>query len=125
MQRRLTIAEESHLRAVCNVLAGILDPCKEIKGIQQSIYDMLTHNTTDGRPYVEPELTDEDAKARPWVMVRDSSDHKWIGPHVLIGKTSERFGFVAALPDFSESNGWQYCRRATPEEIAAAGLVVR
>jgi hypothetical protein len=55
-------------------------------------------------------------------MVRDCSDHKWMGPHVLIGKTSERFGFIAALPDFSESNGWQYCRRATPSEIAAAGL---
>jgi hypothetical protein len=33
---------------------------------------MLVHNTTDGLPYVEPPLTDEDARQRPWVMVRDN-----------------------------------------------------
>jgi hypothetical protein len=81
---------------------------------------MIEHGTNDGKPWVEPELTDEDAKRRPWVMCRDDHDRKWRGPYVLVCKTNEKFGFAAALPDFSELTGWCHCRLATPEEIEAA-----
>jgi hypothetical protein len=90
--------------------------------LAEKLLAMLKHNTTDGRPYVEPPLTDEDARQRPWVMVRDAHDQKWHGPYVLVCKTSYKFGFAAAFPDFSELTSWCYCRRATPAEIAAAGL---
>jgi hypothetical protein len=121
MQRRLTIAEESHLRAAWSVLSRITDPCKEILGIQRSIWEMTSHNTTDGLPYVEPPLTDEDARQRPWVMVRDNDCQEWKGPRKLAAKVGFYYVFNGA--DLVLTS-WRYCRRATPEEIAAAGLEV-
>jgi hypothetical protein len=103
------------------MLAGIADPCKEIKGIQQSVYDMLHHNTTDGLPYVEPELTDEDARQRIWVMVRDTEVQFWKGPRKFAAKAGQFHVF--SFPDDALTS-WNFCRRATPAEIAAAGLEV-
>ncbi len=100
------------------MLEGIADPCKEIKGIQQSVYDMLAHNTTDGLPFVEPELTDEDAKQRPWVMVRDAITQDWKGPLILIARLPSS-NYVCRVSSVSV---WSQCRRATPSEIAEAGL---
>ena len=78
---------------------------------------MIEHGTTDGNPWVEPELTDEDAKQRPWVMVRDVIDHKWYGPRKLIAVDRK---FFAVKPNANAATGWDYCRLATPEEIQAA-----
>jgi hypothetical protein len=90
----------------------------------QDIYNRIRnkakHGTTDGKPWVEPELTDEDAKQRPWVMVRQQLQREWTGPHILVCVTKERYLFTAAAPDLSETNTWQECRLATPEEIEAA-----
>jgi hypothetical protein len=90
----------------------------------QEIHDKLcrcvNHGTNDGKPWVEPELTDEDAKQRPWVMCRDAHEQRWQGPYVLVCKTNEKYGFAAALPDFSELTSWNYCRLATAEEIEDA-----
>jgi hypothetical protein len=124
MQRRLTIDEESHLRAAWSVLQKITKPWEEISRLQRAIWEMVANSTTNGLRYIEPPLTDEDARQRPWVMCRGQDDQKWYGPYVLACKTNEIFGFVAALPDFSELTFWCDCRRATPAEIAAAGLEV-
>lgn len=48
----------------------------------RNIEAMQTTGTTDGEDLAE--LTDEDAKERPWVMCRDEEDQDWRGPHKLI-----------------------------------------
>lgn len=99
MQRQLTKDEVGRIAKSYDSLLGFppeLDN-SATQGCRMVLQDMLRNNTTDGQPYVEPPLTDEDARQRPWVMVRDISHHKWNGPHVLIGKTSELFGFVRLL----------------------------
>jgi hypothetical protein len=94
---------------------------QEIDGVRLAIRLMFEHNTTDGRPYVEPPLTDEDARARPWVMVRDNDCQEWKGPRKLAAKVGFYYVFNGA--DLVLTS-WRYCRRATAEEIAAAGLEV-
>jgi hypothetical protein len=124
MQRRLTDAER---RQAQQAYSGLYNLHVYVDGrveLAEKLLAMLEHDTTDGRPYVEPPLTDEDARARPWVMCRGQDDQEWYGPYVLACKTNEIFGFVVALPDFSELTFWCDCRRATPAEIAAAGLEV-
>ena len=120
MQRQLTIDEESHFRAVWSVLARTADLPEELLSIQRSIYEMLHHNTTDGLPYVEPPLTDEDARARILVMVKDDKAHGWHGPRMLAACCPENY--FTFTPSKSTIVGFRYCRRATAEEIAAAGL---
>ena len=88
------------------------------------LQDMLTHNTTDGLPYVEPALTDEDARARPWVMVKDDSAHPWQGPFVLIRERKAGVRYVVENFKNGAIYGYNNARRATSEEIAAAGLEV-
>jgi len=121
MQRRLTIDEESHLRAAWSVLQKITKPWEEISRLQRAIWEMVANSTTNGLRYIEPPLTDEDAKQRPWVMVRDREDQPWKGPRQLAAKAGQFYVF--SLPDDALSS-WILCRRATPEEIAAAGLEV-
>jgi len=122
MQRRLTDDEESHLRAAWSVLQKITKPWEEISMLQRAIWEMVANSTTDGRPYVEPPLTDEDARQRPWVMVRDDEAHGWHGPRILAARCSSNY--YSFTPSKSAIVGFRYCRRATPDEIAAAGLEV-
>ncbi len=121
MQRRLTDDERSAVSVVMFWQRKL-----EAGGItasgQKACEQMLHHNTTDGRPYVEPPLTDEDAKARPWVMVRDYETAEWHGPRILAARCSSNY--YSFTPSKSAIVGFRYCRRATPEEIAAAGLGV-
>jgi hypothetical protein len=119
MQRRLTDDEESHLRAAWSVLQKITKPWEEIGRLQRAIWEMVANSTTDGLPYAEPPLTDEDARQRPWVMVRDNDCQEWKGPRKLAAKVGFYYVFNGA--DLVLTS-WRYCRRATPEEIAAAGM---
>jgi hypothetical protein len=124
MQRRLTDAER---RQAQQAYSGLYNLNWHVHGrveLAEKLLAMLKHDTTDGHPYVEPSLTDEDARQRPWVMVRQQLQREWTGPHILVCVTKERYSFTAAEPDLSQTNTWQECRRATPEEIAAAGLEV-
>jgi hypothetical protein len=126
MQRRLTESEEQKLRVTWNYLGQIKSPWKEIQKIRQSVCDMLGHNTTDGLPYVDPPLTDEDARQRPWVMVRDDESDGWHGPRILAAVTPQatiRCYYILSS-DGKTITTWTQCRRATPAEIAAAGLEV-
>jgi hypothetical protein len=80
---------------------------------------MIEHGTTDGKPWVEPELTDEDAKQRKLIMCRQSDAYLWGGPFILIRVTPGVLSYIA------EHNPQHVCfykhaRLATPEEIEAA-----
>ena len=90
---------------------------------QKVCEQMLLHNTTDGRPYVEPPLTDEDARARIWVMAKGAKALDWSGPYLLIRKRAVGAAYI--VEDKGGSiNYYNFARRATSEEIAAAGLEV-
>jgi hypothetical protein len=86
--------------------------------VYSRIRNKAHHGTTDGKPWVEPELTDEDAKQRPWVMVRDAITQDWKGPLILIGILPSS-NYVCRVSSVSV---WSQCRRATPEEIEAANV---
>jgi hypothetical protein len=84
---------------------------------------MIEHGTTDGKPWVEPELTDEDAKQRPWVMVRDRETSNWIGPKTLVAKSGYHYvlnGETSPNKELQGVSAWRFARPATPEEIEAA-----
>jgi hypothetical protein len=122
MQRRLTDDERSAVSVVMFWQRKLEEGGITASG--QEVYEqMLAHNTTDGRPYVEPPLTDEDARQRPWVMVRDDETAPWHGPVVFVDKLPNG-RYVCRTRCQKGVNAWFDCRRATAEEIAAAGLEV-
>jgi hypothetical protein len=123
MQRRLTDGER-YVINVCVENAKLLEQ-NGIKIGRELAEQMLLHNTTDGLPYVEPPLTDEDARQRPWVMVRDEEDQPWKGPHRFAAKcVDEHYPYYVFSEDKTSAVEFNCCRRATPAEIAAAGLEV-
>jgi hypothetical protein len=124
MQRRLTDGETERIAraydALFNFPLGLDRPATH--DCRMLLQEMLTHNTTDGRPYVDPPLTDEDARQRPWVMVRDDESDGWHGPRILAARCSSNY--YSFTPSKSAIVGFRYARRATAEEIASAGLEV-
>jgi len=86
-------------------------------GVVASLNAMAKHGTSDGKPWVEPPLTDEDAKERPWVMVRDINCQPWCGPKVLAYVEKDAID----SPEYLDTAGvwWGYARKATADEIAA------
>jgi hypothetical protein len=120
MQRRLKDGER-YIINVCVENAKLLEQ-NGIKIGRELAEQMLAHNTTDGRPYVDPPLTDEDARQRPWVMVRDDESDGWHGPRILAARCSSNY--YSFTPSKSAIVGFRYARRATAEEIASAGLEV-
>jgi hypothetical protein len=122
MQRRLTDGETERIARAYDALLGFppgLDN-SATQSCRMLLHDMLTRGTTDGLPYVDPELTDEDARARPWVMCRDRKAADWQGPHVFAAKGGHFF--YAFISKGGVVRPWNQCRHATSEEIAAAGL---
>jgi hypothetical protein len=124
MQRRLTGDEQKKLRDAWEILSQIRHLWQEIDGVRLAIRLMFEHNTTDGRPYVEPPLADEDARQRPWVMARTLDECPWQGPFVLIRERKAGVRYVVENFKNGAIYGYNNARRATPEEIAAAGLEV-
>jgi hypothetical protein len=122
MQRRLTDDEQKQIQEVCGGLEGLDVYVSGRLELTEKLLAMLKHNTTDGRPYVEPPLTDEDARQRPWVMVRDNEAEPWRGPRALAACCGG--DYYTFTPSVCGIIGFRYARRATAEEIAAAGLEV-
>jgi hypothetical protein len=87
------------------------------EGVAEALAGMAEHGTSDGKPWVEPPLTDEDAKERPWVMVRDTSSQPWCGPKVLAYVEKD----AAGPREYLDTAGvwWHYARKAKAEEIPA------
>jgi hypothetical protein len=121
MQRRLTDDEQKKLRDAWETLSQIQHLWQEIDSVRLAIRLMFEQDTTDGLPYVEPPLTDEDARQRPWVMVRDHETASWHGPVVFVDKLPNG-RYVCRTRCQKGVNVWFECRRATASEIAAAGL---
>jgi hypothetical protein len=125
MQRRLTDDEAERIARAYDALLGFplgLDR-PATHDCRMLLQDMLTHNTTDGLPYVEPALTDEDARARPWVMIRAGENFPWTGPATLVDcLQANKARFLVVWPDKKSWSSCMFARRATSEEIAAAGL---
>jgi len=123
-QIKLTTKERQSAEESAKALLTICEWEKTPEGhdywdeVHSKLFNTAKHGTTDGKPWVEPELTDEDAKQRPWVMVRDDEAHGWHGPRILAARCSSNY--YSFTPSKSAIVGFRYCRRATPEEIEAA-----
>jgi hypothetical protein len=124
-QRKLDDEERNGILNAADAIAEMCDWDNLPEGrsywdsIHTNLSDKAKHGTTDGKPWVEPELTDEDAKQRPWVMVRDNDCQEWKGPRKLAAKAGQFYVFT--FPDDALSS-WIHCRRATAEEIEAANV---
>ncbi len=124
-QRKLSDNERKDIQRAANALLKMCDWSLLPEGreywdkIYESLSERALRGTTDGKPWVEPELTDEDAKQRPWVMVRDVAGiGRWIGPKMLLSVVGNRFHVFEV--NTSSVSSWLYARLATPEEIEAA-----
>jgi hypothetical protein len=123
-QRKLDEDLIQRLRAAQDAVRNInWKLTSEGNGFWEDVYNRIRnkarYGTNDGKPWVEPELTDEDAKQRKLVMCRQSDVSFWGGPFVLIRVTH------GALRHIAEHNPGSVCfykhaRLATPEEIEAA-----
>jgi hypothetical protein len=126
MQRRLTDDERKQVRRSYDALYSLHVYVSGRVELAEKLLAMITHNTTDGLPYVEPPLTDEDARQRPWVMVRDCEDHEWSGPRKLAAVTPQAKTkcYYILSNDGKTITTWDRCRRATLAELVGAGLEV-
>jgi hypothetical protein len=123
-QRRLTEGEQACLRYVHERLKGLKNGGVEVDCAISNLKRILENDTTDGLPYIEPELTLEDVKNKTWVMVKDWNETNHIGPYRLAATSkSESNKYVVLEPDYSWGGSWSFARRATREEIEAAGLM--
>jgi hypothetical protein len=122
MQRRLTDGEKKSISEAWALLFISGNVSSELQGVRDILAGMIYNNTTDGRPYVDPPLTDEDARQRPWVMVRDNEAEPWRGPRALAACCGG--DYYTFTPSVCGIIGFRYCRCATPDEIASAGLEV-
>ena len=120
MQRRLTDAEREMVSNFLKSHMTLADCGLEVSPLLAT--KMLVHNTTDGLPFVESPLTDDDARQRPWVMVRDNEAEPWRGPRALAACCGG--DYYTFTPSVCGIIGFRYARRATAAEIAAAGLEV-
>ncbi len=90
-------------------------------GPREMFERFLANDTTDGLPYVDPPLTDEDARARIWVMIRANEGLPWTGPATLVDcLQANKARFLVVWPDKKSWSSCMFARRATPAEIAAA-----
>jgi hypothetical protein len=119
----LTQDEISYARSICGGLLILKNGGVDVDCVISVFNRIIENNTTDGFPYVEPPLTDKDALDRPWVMVRDDPKLGECGPKLLVAKS----GWYYTITPGKEESGlssWRFARRATREEIEAAGLGV-
>jgi hypothetical protein len=130
MQKKLDETQLASVVAARNAI-GVLPAGVLVEGVEywcdvhKKLNAMAKHGTSDGKPWVEPPLTDEDAKQRPWVMVRDTSSQPWRGPKVLVYVEKNAAGpreYLDIGPrEYLDTAGvwWHYARKAKAEEIPA------
>jgi hypothetical protein len=129
-QRKLDDEERNGILNAADAIAEMCDWDNLPEGrsywdsIHTNLSDKAKHGTTDGKPWVEPELTDEDAKQRPFVKVKDNEEDEWgrfVVRLVYVKPKGSYLRFTTEDPaDDHAVLEWKYCRRATPEEIEAA-----
>ena len=126
MNRELTSDEARDQRTLLKILER--NKLAEWLGGAEFYYQFIINleamqitGTTDGEELAE--LTDEDAKDRPWVMVREKEMESWIGPRMLLAGPPKTEKYVTAdrthgyLPTH-----WEQARRATENELKKAGI---
>jgi hypothetical protein len=120
-QRRLTLVERKALRDYIDAAKYLNNSGIEIG--YEAAEQFIKHDTSNGLPYIEPELTLEDVKNKTWVMVKDWNETNHIGPYRLAAITkSESNKYVVLESDYSWGGSWSFARRATRKEIEAAGI---
>jgi hypothetical protein len=128
-QRRLTEKQIKSAKDAADAITGIGDWGTTPDGrffwayVVESLVNQATNGTNDGKPWIDLELTDEDAKQRPWAMVRDRETGNWIGPKTLVAKSGYHYvlnGETSPNKELQGVSAWRFARLATPEEIEAA-----
>jgi hypothetical protein len=129
-QRKLSDLDRKDIQRAANAVLGMCDWSLFPEGREywDRIYESLSYRarygTTDGKPWVEPELTDEDAKQRPWVKVKSDSRDEWgsfLVRLIYVKPKGTAHRFVVQDPkELYDVTEWSHCRLATPEEIEAA-----
>ena len=126
MNRELTQDECRDQRTILKILerhkrAEWLGGKEFYDQFERNIEAMQITGTTDGEELAK--LTDEDAKDRPWVMVREKEMESWIGPRMLLAAPPKTGKYVTAdrthgyLPTH-----WEQARLATENELNQAGI---
>ena len=100
-----------------NKLAEWLGGAEFYDEFRANLFAMQQTGTTDGEELAE--LTDEDARERPWVMMRDDSSFPWQGPARLLAVISKLSPYIV---DHSGYMRWKQARRATENELNQAGI---
>jgi hypothetical protein len=101
-----------------NKLAEWLGGAEFYDEFRANFFAMQQTGTTDGEELAE--LTDEDARERPWVMMRDGESYPWQGPaRLLSGPPVTANYYVVNCDRFMR---WKQVRRATENEIKQAGI---
>ena len=124
-QIKLTNSERNAIKNAADAISQMFDWQNLLEGmdywseVHTRLFDKAKHGTTDGKPWVEPELTDEDATKRPLVFGRVNESYAWQGPFVLIRARESDIKYIVEHPSGCLSV-YPCCRLATPEEIEAA-----
>ena len=126
-QMKLTDSDRKDMQRIASLMLTMysFDLLSEGRQYWDEVYtrliDKVKHGTNDGKPWVEPELTDEDAIKRPLVFGRVNESYVWQGPFVLIRARETDVKYIVEHPSGCLSV-YPYCRLATPEEIEAANV---
>jgi hypothetical protein len=126
MNRELTQDEARDQRTLLKILernkrAEWLGGKEFYDQFERNLEAMQTTGTTDGEELAE--LTDKDAKERPWVMVADERNHWTTRPHILLSAPPASANYVV-VDDVNDkvATSWEYARRATENELKQAGI---
>ncbi len=104
-----------------NKLAEWLGGAEFYDEFRANLFAMQQTGTTDGEDLAE--LTDEDAKERPWVMVKDYGMDKWEGPKVLISAPPKTEKYIVVNGGCDDKpHYWDQARKATENELKQAGI---
>ena len=98
-----------------------------IPELDDRIENMVLNGTIDGKPYVEPVKvpTDEDARSRPWVMVRDPNfiNNEWNLRQLVTALADDELGkFICLSPCGKGVSFWKECRFPTEQERREHGI---
>jgi hypothetical protein len=124
MNRELTQDECRDQRTILKILersktAEWLGGKEFYDQFERNIEAMQTTGTTDGEELAE--LTDEDAKERPWVMCKDHAGGFWAGPNRLLAGPPTAHSWVVITSGGSILY-FDTARRATENELKQAGI---
>ncbi len=126
MNRELTQGECRDQRTMLKILernktAEWLGGSEFYDEFRANLFAMQQTGTTDGEELAE--LTDEDAKERPWVMVSDERNRWMSNPKILLSAPPASAIYIV-VDDVNDkiATSWNHARRATESELKQAGI---